>query len=678
LSNLTTIPHNRLLEDLQNAYADVPAILVSGGPSLDSNIDLLVDIQHKAVIIAVDGALPALLAHGIRPDFITAVDPKNLAYEKIAGQAATVNDISLLCTPTANPKAAKRLQTAHTFWAFTDNPLDHWLGSLMGAKTYIPQLNSVANLNIITANILGCTPIILVGHDFALTGIHDHAAHSVVATPHKKNYLNSRNIIWIAGTSGKDIPTTRAWLSLKTNFETTINEYPGQYINTSAEGSKIQGTTFLPLEEALRHYCPEEHATRTILRDRLTSTPCPDQTTILLHGVSSALNQTQNLRTALGAANNLAKTIQHNLSKQFSQQHTINSFAELPKNTQQHISELNAQISAIDAAQNKHTWDLVYQLIKDALDLDRTQKENLKQLQQAPDKYLQYLQGSLKRIHQTNTTRLDAISNLEEHLTDILTSLEQEQQLIKNTQNPEATAAAQMNLALHYLNIGNLGLARPILEKLHEQESQSGEINFHLGCIAAQQGDHATAEAYFDKAISADATNKDHVNNFQHTAADYYFDLYQQEGSRLQILLERGLLLCQAHPRINAELTLRKIREILRSPNPAAADDLIRLWHKKLQTEATLRDSLLPAQTAELHAHHGQLCMAEARFQEAYDSFQQALAITPDTPDYHILSLEASFSKGDFDAGINHLNKAVAINPAYARHWEEIGDSLLA
>jgi len=77
-----------------------------------------------------------------------------------------------------------------------------------------------------------------------------------------------------------------------------------------------------------------------------------------------------------------------------------------------------------------------------------------------------------------------------------------------------------------------------------------------------------------------------------------------------------------------------------------------------------------------LHAHYGQICMTEAKFSEAREHFKKATTLTPGNPNYHILALEASFSMGDFNSGIEHLNKAVAINPAYAKHWEEIGDSL--
>ncbi|MDH4319175.1 MAG: DUF115 domain-containing protein, partial [Desulfobulbaceae bacterium] len=83
-----SIHHNLLLENIHGMFKDIPAILVAGGPSLNKNIDQLAKAKGNALIISVDTALPALLAHGITPDIVGAMDAQELAYEKIADLAS--------------------------------------------------------------------------------------------------------------------------------------------------------------------------------------------------------------------------------------------------------------------------------------------------------------------------------------------------------------------------------------------------------------------------------------------------------------------------------------------------------------------------------------------------------------------------------------------------------------
>ena len=74
---------NSKIECLDN----IPAIIVSAGPSLDKNIDDIKLSKGKAFIVAVDSAINKLLEHDIEPDLLVTVDshkPMNLfAKEKV-------------------------------------------------------------------------------------------------------------------------------------------------------------------------------------------------------------------------------------------------------------------------------------------------------------------------------------------------------------------------------------------------------------------------------------------------------------------------------------------------------------------------------------------------------------------------------------------------------------------
>ena len=63
--------------------------------SLDKNVHFLAQVQEKAVIIAVDTVLPTLLKNGIRPHFLTSIDPNNLTYEKFSDVVSVSKDASI-------------------------------------------------------------------------------------------------------------------------------------------------------------------------------------------------------------------------------------------------------------------------------------------------------------------------------------------------------------------------------------------------------------------------------------------------------------------------------------------------------------------------------------------------------------------------------------------------------
>src|SRR6185436_528369 len=64
--------------DLQGALESTPAVVVGAGPSLDSQLDALRALAGRAAIIAVDTALRPLLAAGITPHIVVAVDPSSI------------------------------------------------------------------------------------------------------------------------------------------------------------------------------------------------------------------------------------------------------------------------------------------------------------------------------------------------------------------------------------------------------------------------------------------------------------------------------------------------------------------------------------------------------------------------------------------------------------------------
>lgn len=60
---------------LTGLYAGLPVVIAGAGPSLNRNIEALAPYRDRVVLVAADTALRPLLAAGVEPDFVVAVDP---------------------------------------------------------------------------------------------------------------------------------------------------------------------------------------------------------------------------------------------------------------------------------------------------------------------------------------------------------------------------------------------------------------------------------------------------------------------------------------------------------------------------------------------------------------------------------------------------------------------------
>jgi hypothetical protein len=81
LGNIESYANAPGIDDLAGIAKGKPAIVVSAGPSLRRNIDLLSQpgVRDRVVIIAVQTVLKTLLAKGIRPHFVTALDHASIS-----------------------------------------------------------------------------------------------------------------------------------------------------------------------------------------------------------------------------------------------------------------------------------------------------------------------------------------------------------------------------------------------------------------------------------------------------------------------------------------------------------------------------------------------------------------------------------------------------------------------
>jgi hypothetical protein len=151
-------------------------VVVSAGPSLRRNVHLLKDpaVRSRCVVVAVQTVLKPLLAMGITPDFVTAIDYAEISKRFYEGLTAEqVRGITLVSTGRANPAIPaawpgalrmvdEEILTLALGPELSASPDGVPRGSLAAAAT-------VAHLSYSLARHLGCDPVAMIGQDLAFT-----------------------------------------------------------------------------------------------------------------------------------------------------------------------------------------------------------------------------------------------------------------------------------------------------------------------------------------------------------------------------------------------------------------------------------------------------------------------------------------------------------------------------
>lgn len=169
------------IDDLKGAAAGRPAIVVSAGPSLRRNLHLLEQpwVRETFVIVAVQTVLRPLLARGIRPHFVTALDYHEISrrfYEGLTTES--VEGVTLIAEAKGNPAILDA-------WpGVLRCPRDGCLAKLLGPESDprgpIKPGATVAHLAYYVARHLGCDPVILIGQDLAFTDGQYYASGAAI------------------------------------------------------------------------------------------------------------------------------------------------------------------------------------------------------------------------------------------------------------------------------------------------------------------------------------------------------------------------------------------------------------------------------------------------------------------------------------------------------------------
>lgn len=254
-----------------------PAIVVSAGPSLEKNIELLRDpsVRERFVIVAVQTVLKPLLANGIKPHFVAALDYHEVSgrfYEGLSEE--DVRGVRLIAEAKANPVILDAFPGEVICPG--DDLLDRLLGDeLRRDRGNLPLGATVAHLCYNFARYLGCDPVILIGQDLGFSdgqyyasgaAIHnvwgsELSAHRTIEMfeweriARMRAHLQEREDIY-----GKTIYSDEQMCSYLAMFEQMFLEDAAKgwtIIDASEGGVRKQHTQVMTLRDAIDAYAGE-------------------------------------------------------------------------------------------------------------------------------------------------------------------------------------------------------------------------------------------------------------------------------------------------------------------------------------------------------------------------------------------------------------------------------------
>jgi hypothetical protein len=257
MANIPHILRKPGVTKLKDLFKGRPAIIVSGGPSLEKNFHLLKKAKGKAIIVAVDAMLPTLLPAGIVPDFVAGIDPTPEAIA-LFKDLPELKNVPFICFP----QYAHEPVNIHPGLMFINsvpgNIVFQWLSSLWEDKGFIaPFGGSVAHFAFSAAEYMGADVIALIGQDFS----YAEKYHAGDTTKLLHDYLDEEvpdyriNAQILDDIFGEKRFTVGSLLSFKITFENRFKSFEGTVINATEGGLPVQGTTIMRLGDFIEEYC---------------------------------------------------------------------------------------------------------------------------------------------------------------------------------------------------------------------------------------------------------------------------------------------------------------------------------------------------------------------------------------------------------------------------------------
>jgi cytochrome c-type biogenesis protein CcmH/NrfG len=247
LLNFPDVLQSAGVKHLENLFQGRPGIVVAAGPSLEKNVQLLREMDGRAVIISVDTALRLLLPLGIKPDIVTTIDFNRINYEKFKNVPID-DDISLVYHPGGYYESIRAFHGPRFTSSQVPNRIPHWLMQYVEDKGTVASGTTVAHLSFFLARHLGCDPIVFIGQDLAFPKNQIHAGDLSLWN------VNTAEMDTIEDIFGEPVGTMTSFKHAIYHFEKAFKETKATIIDATEAGAKKPGALVRRFRDVIDEY----------------------------------------------------------------------------------------------------------------------------------------------------------------------------------------------------------------------------------------------------------------------------------------------------------------------------------------------------------------------------------------------------------------------------------------
>lgn len=274
--NLRHLEDSIPVSALFGKFTGYPGIIVSAGPSLRRNLDVIKKVSGRAVILCVDTSWKVLAKAGITPHLVMTLDAQKYSRKHFtgthAGSTLLVADMVACPSVMNNFDGKKIISTTSKYYQDTTGstvrettPAMDWIEQYIPSPGDVQSGGSVATSAFDLLLNMGCDPIILTGQDLAYTGREYHCSGTYhnddwqVLTGRfrgldtiNQNLLRKRRIKYVPSFGGKGMVISDFVFDLyKFWFEDSAARVKIKVVNATGGGSKICNTKEADLEETV-------------------------------------------------------------------------------------------------------------------------------------------------------------------------------------------------------------------------------------------------------------------------------------------------------------------------------------------------------------------------------------------------------------------------------------------
>jgi len=655
IANLTLFRESNPVDVLKGAFSGKPAVLVSAGPSLEKSMELLKKAVGHCVMIAVDSAVAPLLQNGITPDIVTTLDFRNLNSEKLSPDIIGPSDFSLVAAIVTSPRTVKRLSVKNLFFSFQENDTQNWILKALNIKHQLPPVNTVALLSLGFAQIIEADPIVLVGHDFALTSTtDDHAKGTVIS----EGWHLNPDTIAVPGVDGKPVKTLGFLLEFKQNFEQLIKGDNRNYINATASGAQIEGTDVLDLASVMATYMDREMSASDIM-DAHTRTMAQSDALSFIKAAQEELAVAGKTFAQVQKMINLNAKIELFLKGRKKNFQNILCFSQLPSKIQavkQKIIKLRAGLTLFMAMEEVAAEKVI--AAKKIQELEVTKN------------YLELLAKESRVMGLEMQGHRCGLEVFIQSVGDLVLYLKKEDRLLTKITKNRYDETDLIELGKLYLGALDAVKAQKILERCRLEYPDSARAMLCLGEARAHLLDFDAAFRYWEDAGKKEPSVNTDIIKTRKALAQGWIQRGEKDPFIFEMCLGRAFQLWDEKEFCvqQKEAEWARCAGLMRQ---RLADKKIGQVESALMSWGPVRDF-----TPEWYYLMARVFSEKNGKSEALSHIETALKKQPDHPEWMSFRARLLLETDQFDQGIACLEKAVALDSAQAILWEELGDTL--